>query len=190
MLIGLNRKIEEANMLKRKMILLLFVLMIQPLLKSEFLKKFNELDNPHCLHIADNRIYVAQESNVFVYDLNSLKLLFKFGKRGQGPGELMKSAYYRNKVSTVNNGILFEGYNKIILFDKKGNLLWEKRKLPAITQTVPIKNKFVVRKTVGEGGKKQTRDCILLLNNKLEQEKELFCMEQNCTQTVGKTIKT
>ena len=165
-------------MLKRKMILLLFVLMIQPLLKSEFLKKFNDLDNPHCLHIADSRIYIAQESNVFVYDLKSLKILFKFGKKGQGPGELMKSAFYRNKVSTVNNGILFEGYNKIIFFDKKGNLLWEKRKLPVINQSIPVNNnKFVVRKTVGEGGKKQTRECILILNKKLELEKELFCID-------------
>jgi len=163
--------------MKKIILFMLLILVIKLLIIGEKLIVFEDIAKPHYLHISDDRVYIVQESNIFVYDFDNFKFLFKFGREGQGPGELSKSVFYRNKLITTKKGVLFEGYDKVILFSNEGKFIWEKRKMPSVSQILPIGNKFVVRRIKTITKSKKEFNCISLYNRDIKPIKDLFCLE-------------
>ncbi|MCK4942820.1 MAG: hypothetical protein KAS65_04545 [Candidatus Aminicenantes bacterium] len=163
--------------MKKTILMILLLFIAQPFLKSELLTVFKNLTKPGHLHIKDDRIYIVQESNIFVYNLKDYKLLGQMGKEGEGPGELNKSVFYVNKVIKVKDGILFEGYNKIIKYSKNGEFVWQKRKNSSLNQTLPIGDKFVVRRVRVDTKTKILLICISLYSKDLKPLKDLYCIK-------------
>ena len=158
-------------------IIIIGMMFFSILLNSKQLTTFSDLTVPGSLQIVDNRIYIAQGSSALVYDLKTFKLLFKMGKEGQGPGELTKSIFYKPKCSVYDKGVLLEGYNKFIFFNKKGKLLWEKRKRSFVVQTIPIGDKFLVRRGKMDTKPGRLLDCISFYDQNMKPVKDLFTME-------------
>ena len=81
-----------------------------------------ELNDPGFDIVVDgDRLYVPDGSAVFIYSLTDYRLITKFGRRGEGPGELMGEV-----ALTVLPDILFlSSKGKIFHFGKNGDFIKE-----------------------------------------------------------------
>ncbi|MCP4146649.1 MAG: hypothetical protein GY757_02765, partial [bacterium] len=51
-----------------------------------------DLEKPDSITVSNDRLYFTDRGSVSVYNLNDMKLLFKFGRTGEGPGEFKISS--------------------------------------------------------------------------------------------------
>lgn len=136
-----------------------------------------EVMRPDNITVDGNEIYVVEGAEISVYSLKNLSFIRKFGKKGEGPGELqvIPNIYY-NRVVVTPGYILAESFNKVIFFSKEGKSIKEKRKIGQITKTVPIGENFVVKKFIIDENT-ITYSVIALYNPEMEMIKELYRQE-------------
>ena len=61
-----------------------------------------ELNRPSYLEIRENEVFVLDETAVKVYSLKDCHLVRQFGKKGNGPGELMPNDEIPLQMQLVN----------------------------------------------------------------------------------------
>jgi hypothetical protein len=128
--------------------------------------------------VDEDSLYVVEGATVSVYSLKDLRFVRKFGREGEGPGELKNTPFYVNKLVVLPGNIMLEGLDKIIFFSKQGKLEKEiKKKSLLIVQTLPIKNNFVVCRHRREKDPDVAYNCITLHNQDMEEIKDLYCMK-------------
>jgi hypothetical protein len=54
---------------------------------AEKITTFPQLQKPEFINVGENLICINEGAVVFLYDLNDFKLIKKFGRNGEGPGE-------------------------------------------------------------------------------------------------------
>ncbi|MCP4213160.1 MAG: hypothetical protein GY765_00820, partial [bacterium] len=85
-----------------------------------------EILKPVLMTIHDNHLYVLQDTSIYIYSLKGLKLIKKFGRKGEGPKEFMARpfgppmtmSFYEGKLAVNSN-------NKLSFFDPKGEYISE-----------------------------------------------------------------
>ncbi len=107
-----------------------------------------DLLNPDSMLIGSDRIYITEGASIYIYSKNDLKLINKFGKKGEGPGEINTSR--RGGVSfnlNITNGKLFvQNRSKIIFFSKNGKFVSEKKLNGGfIREMIPLGDNYVAR---------------------------------------------
>jgi hypothetical protein len=129
---------------------------------------------PDNITVYGSELYVVAGAEISVYSLNDLGLIRKFGKKGDGTGELqvIPNIYY-NRVVVTPTTILVESFNKVIFFSKEGKPVKEKEKIEQIAQTVPVGENFAVEK-FAPGADGAIYSVIALYNPDMEQVKELY----------------
>ena len=129
---------------------------------------------PGMIVVDGNELYVGEGSNFTVYSLENLKKLRQFGKKGEGPGELMEVPFFPNKITVLKDQIFVTGIGKAISFNKKGEFISEFRTHQRVFQLLPVGNNFLARE-IGQAEDKKTRIMIVAVyNSKMEKIKELF----------------
>lgn len=102
-----------------------------------------EIMKPEMIRVSGNELFIVQGAKIYNYSLPDLKLIRSFGKKGEGPGELVVNSYWFNTV-TVKPGHLFvDGFNKMIYFSRDGKLIKEVKKKGNIQQTFPVGKNFL-----------------------------------------------
>jgi hypothetical protein len=132
-----------------KRIAILFILLSFVLtLPAKKIAELESVSRPERIVIDKNALYVLEDTTVYIYSLKDYHLIKKFGKKGNGPGELSPLPNYKLQIE-VNDGDLFlNSRNKIITFSTKGEFIREKR-IPFIAlQVIPIQNNFAITKSV------------------------------------------
>ena len=84
-----------------------------------------DLVNPTGIHIAGGRIFITEESSIAVYSAENFKLLKKFGRQGEGPGEFKHPPF----VIPQSDCLLILNLDRVFLYSWEGELL-EERKIP------------------------------------------------------------
>ena len=89
--------------------LILFIIMsvfIIVLLKAETFT-LEEVLNPDSIFVSSEKIYITEGATIYVYSKNNLKYVGKFGKKGEGPGEINASRMggLSFNLNVVNNNI-------------------------------------------------------------------------------------
>ena len=128
-----------------KKILLLILLIF--LVNNLFGKKLGvliETLNPDQIRVSSNRCFILQGSDVFIYDLKDLKLLKHFGKKGEGPGEVLSVPFVPNGLAVVGNDLFVDAINKVVFFSFDGVFKKEVRKKAQIANVLPVGNGFVI----------------------------------------------
>lgn len=134
---------------------------------------------PDNITIHGNELYIVEGAEIFIYSLKDLKLVRKFGKRGEGPGEMLviPNRYY-NCLHVTDDAIYAESYNKLIIFNKDGSVRQEIKKPNIfIRKTLPVGKNFVVVRGIIDQEKKVIYSAVLICDGQLKELKELYRQE-------------
>ncbi len=108
------------------------VLLLSVGLQGEKLAELPEIAKPDLMEIANGKLYLMEGSVVFQYQLSDLKLLRRFCKKGEGPGELKLNPGVPNYIVITPKEILAVSMDKAIAFSTDGQVLKE-MKIPMFT---------------------------------------------------------
>ena len=131
-----------------KIIILTLLLSLTLTLTGEKAAELGELSRPEMLRIDGDDLIVIQGAAVYVYSMKDFKLLKKFGKKGNGPGELNPKPRYKMQIEVVNGEILLNNVSKMVYFTKKGDFLREKRFPFIALQVLPLGENYVITKSI------------------------------------------
>jgi len=86
-----------------------------------------ELAKPDSIHLDDQQFYVVETTSIYIYNLEHVKLVKKFGKEGEGPGEFKILPFLPLFVNITDKYIVVNSFGKVSHFDKKGKLVREEK---------------------------------------------------------------
>jgi hypothetical protein len=101
-----------------------------------------QINNPISIEIHEDELYVLDEVEVRVYSLKNYRLLRKFGKKGEGEGELMPNTEVPLVMNITNGNVFLNSQIKMIQYSKKGEIIKEQR-IPFSFQTIPFGENYV-----------------------------------------------
>ncbi len=156
--------------MKKGLLILVFIFMSITLSLSGTV--LDELTNPSGMYINDGLIYITQGTTVFIYSLENFKFLKKFGKKGEGPGELLLVPPVPLMLNISKKNILITSRGKMSLFTKDGKFISETKVTSGFILFLrQISNGFAGFGITRKG--KTTYRTINLYDKKLKKQKEL-----------------
>ena len=108
---------------------ILFVLSIA--LISQFnvfsMKKFilKDLGRPVSINVDKNQLYIIENHRIHIYSIDDFKLLKRFGKKGQGPGEFQTLPHVHITLDPSTDKLIIGSIRKVSYFSKKGVFIKE-----------------------------------------------------------------
>lgn len=130
---------------KVKKVVVVFTLLLSLCFSNGYAKKLAtlpQLTNPVSIDIDEDELYVLDEVVVHVYSLRDCRLLRKFGKKGEGEGELMPNSEVPLVMNITKGNVFLNSQIKMIRFSKKGEIIKEQR-IPFSFQTIPFGENYV-----------------------------------------------
>ncbi len=102
----------------KKVILILFLifLVFSYLVYGEKLATLPDLLKPGTIVIDEDRFYVTEQTTIFIYSLKDFKMMKKFGKAGEGPGEFLNFAL----AVPHSDHLLINSLGKVSYYTKDG----------------------------------------------------------------------
>jgi len=134
-----------------------------------------EILEPDGFQVSGNEVFILEGATVYVFDLPSLSLKRRFGREGQGPGEVEITPWLSNTLRVFPDQAIIDSVNKLVVYTRKGELIREKRRLPQFTQVEPWGNHYAVRMRIsGNESDKKQYSSIQFLNGETEELRELY----------------
>ncbi len=87
-----------------------------------------EVVNPDSISIDQSQLYLTDGTSILIYDLETLKLKKKFGRKGEGPGEFLgnpQSGHAPLTIDVHTKDLIVNSFNKLSFFSKDGTLIKE-----------------------------------------------------------------
>lgn len=141
---------------------------------SEVVGSLPEVGRPGMIVVSGNQLYVAEGCIFTVYSLDNLEKLRQFGKKGEGPGELIEVPFFPNKITVLKDQIFVTGIGKAISFSKNGDFKSEFRTHQRVFQLLPAGKNFLAREMARENNNKKQVVVVSIYNRKMEKIKELY----------------
>jgi hypothetical protein len=161
---------------KKVMLLVALSLLMVSFVWAANLGTLEEVLVPEMIQVSGDELYVLEGATIYVYSLKDLKLLHKFGQKGEGPGELKIMAAFQNSFTVYPDYVFVQGFDKVIFFTKQGKLMREQR-FNMITKILPLKEKFVIKTFPFEDKNGKTYWAIKLCDSEIKEIKELYRQE-------------
>ncbi len=134
-----------------------------------------EILEPDGFQVSGNEVFILERATVYVFDLPSLSLKRRFGREGQGPGEVEITPWLSNTLRVSPDQAIIDSVNKLVVYTRKGELIREKRRLPQFTQVEPWGDHYAVRMRIsGNDSDKKQYSSIQFLNGETEELCELY----------------
>lgn len=151
--------------------LIVFFLFFLSLIITAEVVTLPDVMRPHDIRVTQEKIYIADGYNILIYSAVDYKLLTKFGKKGEGPGEFK----FRPSIRVLDEYILDDDQGRILWFSKDGKYLKEKRIHRDITP-IPIKDHFFALKRLFDytPGKGKVIYYIVILDKELKPKKTIY----------------
>lgn len=114
---------------------------------------FTDFINPFSILIDGDRLYISEGVTVFIYSMKDYHLVKKFGKEGEGPGEvLLRRSSGNTDILLCKDGehLIVRTAGKVMYFTGDGEFVKEKRTESAGRWLVPMGNAFVGKKFIRE----------------------------------------
>jgi len=162
----------------KKCLIFLSMVMVGSLTFAGKLGVLTEVLEPEMIEVSDNEIYVVEGSSIFMYSLKDLSFIRKFGKNGEGPGELKTTPSITNLLFTSGDSMLFVGMDKAIQFAKTGQVIKE-FKIPTITIYLYPMGKNYVGIRFKAINQQKPNIVVVLFNQEMEEIKELYTQEMS-----------
>ncbi|MCK4762688.1 MAG: hypothetical protein KAW12_10875 [Candidatus Aminicenantes bacterium] len=106
-----------------------------------------EINNPTMMDISGSELYILDNVQIKVYSLKDYRFLRKFGKRGEGPGELLTTPDAPFTMIVHEEKVLLNSVYKAIVYDKSGKMVREIKIAPSfLVEAVPSGENYVATK--------------------------------------------
>ncbi|MFA9452731.1 MAG: hypothetical protein ACERK6_02350 [Candidatus Aminicenantaceae bacterium] len=130
---------------------------------------------PDGFQISDSEVFILEGATVSVFDLATLSLKRRFGREGQGPGEVEITPWLSNTLLISTDRTAIDSANKLVLYTRDGKLIREKLRQPQFTQVVPWGENYAVRLRIA-GTEKDPKQysSILILSGETNDLRELY----------------
>jgi len=112
-----------------KVLIILICLLFAVSLFGEKITTFSRLSKPEFIKVGENLFCINEGAVVLLYDLKDFKLIKKFGRKGEGPGEF-KPIVKGLEINILKEKIMIESQAKLSFYSLKGDLIKETRLLP------------------------------------------------------------
>jgi hypothetical protein len=103
--------------MRKLLFTILFISLTLNILNASKVVQLPILNRPNSIVISNNQIFITEGINIFVFLSDNFKLITKFGKKGEGPGEFMNEDI---SLHILPDRILVSNSYKILFFSKKG----------------------------------------------------------------------
>lgn len=103
-----------------------------------------ELNRPSYIEIQEDEAYVLDDTVVKVYSMKDCRLLRQFGKKGNGPGELMSNDEIPLQMQLVNGQVFLNSQTKFIHYSYTGEVLKEKVTHFMCMQIIPLGKNYCI----------------------------------------------
>jgi hypothetical protein len=163
-------------MIKKMTVILLMTLFATLLGAETKIIPTPDLMKPEALFFDKTQMYVTEGTSIFIYSLKDLKLIKKFGKKGEGPQEFMVNPQFGPLFIDVNTeDIIVNSFGKLSWFTKEGKFKRElKLSNPFILFIQPFGKNFVgIRFSIGE----KRMQILNLYDDKINELKEITKQE-------------
>lgn len=105
--------------------------------------ELTQITNPQGIYVTDDMFYVMEGTTIHMYKLKNNSYIGKFGKEGEGPGEIRKTPFGEPIALVPHNGkIYITSMGKMSVFSKTGELI-EEHKLNTSDNYFPFANQFI-----------------------------------------------
>ncbi|MCK5005724.1 MAG: hypothetical protein KAS21_11570 [Candidatus Aminicenantes bacterium] len=165
--------------MKRALMIFLYLLIIILFLisgilfseKSDKVISFPDILKPGSIVIEKDRMFVTEKAAIHIYDLNNSRLLKKFGKKGEGPGEFLGVI----KLHIVSGEIMVSSLGKVSYFSMDGKFIRDLRspKTSGISGGFQPFNKGYIG-TGTDMDKNEGYRTINIYNSRLQKVKEVY----------------
>ena len=115
-------------------------------LSPEMVAVFPDLNNATMMDISGGEMFVLDDVEVKVFSLKDYQFLRKFGKRGEGPGELLTTPDAPFTMIVRQDKVILNSVYKAIVYDKSGKIIKERRFDKFILEVVPMGENFIISK--------------------------------------------
>lgn len=128
-------------MRKLLLILLLLLFSITIALFPGKVAVFNQLGNPSALYVHKDHLYIIEFPDIYVYSQVDYRLIKKFGRQGEGPGEFIRYA----RLHFFDETIIVQSQTKFSYFTKDWNFIKDKKTPIGFNRGAkPMGNQWVV----------------------------------------------
>lgn len=159
----------------KKIWLIILVVITVFHLNGKQLTVLTEVLQPDQFMVAGDRFYIMEGVSIFIYSLKDLKLIKKFGKKGEGPGEILHTPFISNAFTALaDNKILVDGINKIIIFSGDGTMIKEIRKKGRVANVIPVGDGFVTTRIKTTDEDKKVYIGAVLVDAEMNVTKDLY----------------
>ena len=115
--------------------------------QAEKVAVFEEFGQPEGIYFGNDCIYVLEKTNIFVYNPQDYKFITKFGKKGEGPGEIKKNPFGSPMaVTPYNDKVYISNFGKLSIFSKTGEFIKE-YKISPFDNFLPFGKKYICLST-------------------------------------------
>lgn len=106
-------------------------------------KTLTELTKPDAMLAKNGKLYVLERTSIYIYSLNDLKLLKKFGRAGEGPGEFMARPFGPPMtISFFEKYLVVNSNNRMSYFTLDGKFVREE-KSPPLSVSLRVKGGYL-----------------------------------------------
>ncbi len=127
----------------KKLMVMLMIIGMGIFLYGEKLTELSELTNPSMIKCDGKQFYILDGYQVFIYSMEDFKMLGQFGKKGEGPGELLTQPDLPLVMEVTADHVILNSFNKVVYFTKMGRYVKEIR-IPFLAfQVLEFGNNFV-----------------------------------------------
>jgi hypothetical protein len=142
---------------------------------AEKVATLQEINKPWTFFVDQDRFYISETVSVYIYSLKDFKLIKKFGRRGEGPGEFTVVNKIGVNIQPDYDKIQVTDAVKSAFFTKSGKLIKELKGNIEGSNFLYVGNNFVGRGWVSEG--KKDFEAINLYDSNFKKLKEVFRKE-------------
>ncbi len=159
--------------MKKMVTVIVMVFIFCPSIVLGSKKILYEVSKPDAFLLTKNHIYIGEKHRVYIYSLQDLKLIKKFGNPGEGPGEF-KLGHGINSltIDAVDGKLAIGSIGKLSLFTLEGNPIGE-CKVPPMQRFIPVEGGFISSTSLATGEGFQVQG-IALFDKEMRRKKILL----------------
>lgn len=155
--------------MKIKICYLMVLFILSSFVYASRVAVFPELVNPFRFYLDEDKLFITEETTIYIYSVKDYHLIKKFGKPGEGPGELNQGDVL---FDIKKDHLVVRTQNKIVFFTKDGEFINEKH-LTSGRYLYPIGKSYVGR-TFITGEKKTLFHGIQIYDSNFNKVKEIY----------------
>ncbi len=136
---------------------------------------------PNQIVVGDDHIYITEGTTISIFSIKDYKFISKFGKKGEGPGEIQGSRRGNVNLTLIPMGekLYLFNRNKVMYFSKNGKFLSEKRIASGFVRSLlPVNDNYVGRSMI-RGKNRSLKTAVNIFSKDLSKKKLFYGAEKN-----------